>query len=152
MTTNTSERQAGLKTRTAGWVAFAIAVVVTLQGVFILTNGFDQGRFERKTDVEWAELEQALPNVTDHLSVGQTDRTLAITVIAVGLQASLLFWFAMRKGRRVTPVVLWVFPTMLLAWSIHFVVNNDVLIGAPNLMFAVLTALAIVVARSELTG
>ena len=39
--TNTSDRQTGLMARTAGWVALAIAVIVTLQGVFILFNGFD---------------------------------------------------------------------------------------------------------------
>lgn len=92
-TTNTSDRQTGLMARKAGWVAFAIAIIVTAQGVFLLFNGLDQGRFERKANVEWAELEQAFPTVTDYLSVGQTDRTLAITVIAFGLQASLLFWF-----------------------------------------------------------
>jgi hypothetical protein len=128
-----------------------MAVIVTAQGVFILLNGLDQGRFERKADVEWAELEQAFPTVTDYLSVGQTDRTLAITVIAIGLQASLLFWFAIRKGRRVAPAVLWVFPAMLLGWSIHFVVNDDMQIGIPNLVFAVVTAVAILRARSELT-
>jgi len=60
--------------------------------------------------------------VTDYLSVGQADRTLAITVIAFGLQACLLFWFAIHKGRRVAPAVLWVFPAMLIdgrstSWS-----------------------------------
>jgi hypothetical protein len=138
--------------RTAGWVAFAIAVIVTLQGVFILFNGFDQSRLEEKANVEWAELERAFPTLTDYLSVGQTDRTLAITVIAVGLQVSLLFWFALRKGQRIAPAVLRVLPAMLLGWSIHFLINDDTQIGTPNLVFAVLTAVAIVVAGSELTG
>jgi hypothetical protein len=150
--TNTSFRQKGRMMRTAGWVAFAIAVIVTLQGVFILFNGFDQSRLEEKANVEWAELERAFPTLTDYLSVGQTDRTLAITVIAVGLQASLLIWFALRKGQRVAPAVLWVLPAMLLGWSIHFLINDDTQIGTPNLVFAVLTAVAIVVAGSELTG
>lgn len=150
-TTNMPDRHTGTMARRAGWFAFAIAVIVTLQGVFILFNGFDQGGFERKADVEWAELEQAFPTVTDYLSVGQTDRTLAITVIAFGLQASLLFWFAIRRGRRVAPAVVWVFPAMLLGWSIHFLVNDDMQIGTPNLVFAVLTVVAILMARSELT-
>jgi hypothetical protein len=148
------KQQAGRGERTqkvAGWVAFAVAVIVALQGVFILFNGFDQGRFERKADVEWAELEQAFPTVTEYLSVGQTDRTLAIAVIAVGLQASLLFWFALRKGQRVAPAVLWVLPSMLVGWSIHFLTNDDLGIGAPNLVFAVMAAVAIVVARRKLS-
>jgi hypothetical protein len=150
--TNTSFRQKGRMMRTAGWVAFAIAVIVTLQGVFILFNGFDQSRLEEKANVEWAELERAFPTLTDYLSVGQTDRTLASTVIAVGLQVSLLIWFALRKGQRIAPAVLWVLPAMLLGWSIHFLINDDTQIGTPNLVFAVLTAVAIVVAGSELTG
>lgn len=122
MTSKTSNRPTGRMSRTAGWVAFAISVVVTLQGAFILIIGVDQ-----------------------------SDRTLAITVIAVGLQTSLLFWFAMLRGRRVATPVLWVFPAMLFAWSIHFMVNDDMQIGAPNLVFGVLAATAIFMARSEVT-
>jgi hypothetical protein len=119
------KQQAGPSNRTptiAGWAAFAVALIVLLQGVFILIIGVDQ-----------------------------SERTLAITVIAVGLQTSLLFWFAMRRGQRVATPVLWVFPAMLFAWSIHFLANGDLGIGAPNLVFALLSAVAIFMARPKLT-
>lgn len=151
-TTNTSDQQTQRLPRVAGWVAFALALIVASQGFFILLNGLDQSRFEEKAGVEWVELEQAFPTVTDYLGAGQTDRTLAITTIAIGLQTSLLIWFAMRRGSRVPAPVFWVFSGMLLAWSVHFLVNDDLAIGAPNLVFGVLAALAVFIARPELTG
>ena len=150
-TTDTSDRQTGLMERTAGRVAFAIAVIVTLQGVFILFYGFDQGRFERKADVEWAELEQAFPT-RDRLPErwsgrpnpghhGDRLRVAGLSVVLVRHP---------QRPARGTRSALGV-PGDAHRWSIHFLVNDDTQIGTPNLVFTGLTAVAIFMARSELT-
>ena len=136
--------------RMSAWIAFAIAILVTLQGAFLLFLGFDEANFAEAAGIEWEQFVAANPDAAEYLNGGFADRIFAVTALGLGLQTAVLIYLAIRRRQRVSKPLPYILPAVLIGWSLILMPANQNSIAIPSLVIGILTALAITLAGSTL--
>lgn len=136
--------------RTSAWVAFAIALLITAQGAFLLILGFDESNFAEAAGIEWVQFEADNPSVAEHLSQGGDARIFAITSLGLGLQTALLLYLAIKKKRHTPLSLLYILPAVVVGWGVILLPTSQSTIAIPSLILGVLMAAATRLASSTL--
>lgn len=153
MTTTTQPTGRGTATklsRTSAWIAFSIAVLITLQGAVLLFLGFDETNFAEAAGIVWEQFEADNHNVAAYLNQGSADRIFAVTALGLGFQTALLLILSIRQKLSAARHLLFTLPAVLVGWSLILIPANQNSIAIPSAAFGVLMALAIALASRTL--
>lgn len=147
-----SDRGFSLARKGAAWAVVGFAVLIALQGVFLLFLGFDEANFAESAGIDWETFAAANPDAAAQLEKGGSDRVFAVTAMGLGLQAAVLAYLAIKRTDRVPGLLLWVLPAVVVGWGLVLLPAGDTSIGAPSLAIGLLLAGLTLYAKPVLSG
>ena len=140
----------GKAARVAAWVAFAMAVLVAAQGLFLIFLGFDEDNFADSAGIEWDAFAADNPAAAAQLEKGGSDRVFSATALGLGLQTAALLYLGLRRGKSTPMPIMLVLPAVVVGWGLVLLPAGNTAVGAPSIAAGVIMAAATFVGRPAL--